>query len=93
MDGFDVAVNDISSNASNLKTLEVEIAGKGRRTLSLIADVSREDEVRDLVARVVAELGGLDVVRCLRFHGFASAKTDCGARWSPMRVSASRGVF
>lgn len=61
-DGFDVAVNDIVSNKTSLDTLLEEIKQKGRKSCAIIADVSIEEQVKDMVDSVVKELGSLDVV-------------------------------
>ncbi|OCH90205.1 NAD(P)-binding protein [Obba rivulosa] len=61
-DGLDVAVNDISAKREELKRVVSEIQAKGRRCLAVTADVSLENEVREMVGRVVNELGGLDVM-------------------------------
>lgn len=61
-DGFDVAVNDLGHLDHGLRTLEKEILDKGRRCAIVVADVSSESDVKGMVERVVAELGGLDVV-------------------------------
>lgn len=42
-----------------------EIKQTGRRCIEIYADVSKEDEVKQMVDRVVDELGGLDVVSLL----------------------------
>lgn len=62
-DGFDVAVNDIPANQPALDGLVAEIRAKGRRSCTLLADVTQEAQVREMVESVVRELGGLDVVR------------------------------
>ena len=62
-DKFDVAVNDIPCNEQALNSLVAEITTKGRRSFALLADVSVEDQVKDMVSSVVTELGGLNVVR------------------------------
>lgn len=62
-DGFDVAVNDIPSNQSKLESLIKEIELKGRKSCLVVADVSKEAEVKAMVDSTVKELGGLDVVR------------------------------
>jgi NAD(P)-dependent dehydrogenase (short-subunit alcohol dehydrogenase family) len=62
-DGFDVAVNDISSNSSKLATLVTELKNMGRASSKYVADVSHEDQVREMVELVVKVHGGLDVVR------------------------------
>ena len=61
-DGFDVAVNDISSKENNLGELVKKIQGQGRRSCQIIADVSQEDQVKRMIETVVKEFGGLDVV-------------------------------
>ncbi|KAJ7140059.1 hypothetical protein C8R43DRAFT_1131801 [Mycena crocata] len=61
-DGFDVAVNDMSFNLEKLETLVDEIQKKGRASSKCIADVSKEDEVKQMVEAVVEYHGGLDVM-------------------------------
>ncbi|TFK66470.1 acetoin reductase family protein [Pluteus cervinus] len=63
-DGFDVAVNDIDSKAEALASVQKEIKAKGRKTSTtlLLADVSKEDQVEQIIGDVVKELGGLDVM-------------------------------
>ncbi|KAJ7267123.1 NAD-binding protein [Mycena rebaudengoi] len=61
-DGFDVAVNDVSSNAGKLDQLVGEIKAKGRASSKHIADVSVDEQVREMVEQVVEQLGGLDVM-------------------------------
>lgn len=62
-DGLDVAVNDIGSKGSQLEEIVAQIKAKGRRAISVPADVSSDADVQAMVAKVVKELGGLDVVR------------------------------
>ena len=57
--GCDVAVADKDSTA--LADAVVEIATEGTRVVGLEADVRDPAAVRDLVTRVIGELGGLDV--------------------------------
>ncbi|KIM81214.1 hypothetical protein PILCRDRAFT_72177 [Piloderma croceum F 1598] len=61
-DDFDVAVNDIPSNVEALDSLVDEITAKGRRSIPVLADVSVEDQVKNMIDTVVAKLGGLDVM-------------------------------
>lgn len=42
-----------------------KIRAKGRRAIVVSADVSKEEEVVEMVERTVVELGGLDVVRVI----------------------------
>lgn len=62
-DGFDVAVNDIPKNQPALDSLVEEIKAKGRNAIALPADASQEALVKEMVAKTVKDLGGLDVVR------------------------------
>jgi NAD(P)-dependent dehydrogenase (short-subunit alcohol dehydrogenase family) len=57
--GCDVAVADKDARA--LADAVAEIATEGTRVVGLEADVREPTAVRDLVARVIGELGGLDV--------------------------------
>ncbi|KAJ7445954.1 NAD(P)-binding protein [Mycena galericulata] len=61
-DGFDVAVNDIPSNATNLSQVRNDIQAKGRASSVHIADVSVEDQVKKMFKELVATHGGLDVM-------------------------------
>ncbi|KAF7369254.1 NAD-binding protein [Mycena venus] len=61
-DGFDVAVNDVSSNAEKLDVLVEEIQKKGRAGSKHIADVSQDEQVKGMVEQVVEKHGGLDVM-------------------------------
>jgi NAD(P)-dependent dehydrogenase (short-subunit alcohol dehydrogenase family) len=61
-DGFDVAINDIASKKDVIDSVVAEIQRKGRRSLAVPADVAVDGEVKEMVATVVKNLGGLDVV-------------------------------
>ena len=67
-DGADVAVNDLVDKPregaawAGLPALVDEIQRLGRRAISIAADVSDAPQVDAMVARVVEELGGLDIL-------------------------------
>lgn len=61
-DGLDVAVNDISSKSALLDGVVNEIQKLGRKAVSLPCDVTKEEEVKNMVDKAVNELGRLDVV-------------------------------
>ncbi len=61
-DGLDVAVNDIEAGEARLHEVAGEIAGLGRRSAAVVADVSEPQAVESMVGRVVSELGHLDVM-------------------------------
>lgn len=74
-DGYLVAACDLPSNLQKLKELERDIKNNLRggveeginegekRFVSLIGDVSKEEEVKRMVEKCVEALGSLDVVR------------------------------
>lgn len=70
-DGFDIAVNDIPQNSENLDKVVEEIKAKGRSSSAHLADVSVEEQVKEMVAEVVRVYDGLDVVRQV-FEKYAS---------------------
>ena len=61
-DGVDVVINDLSSNQDKIDEVVEEIKKKGRRSIGIAADISKEDEVRAMLDKAVEELGSLDVV-------------------------------
>ncbi|KAF8885317.1 acetoin reductase family protein [Infundibulicybe gibba] len=76
-DGFNVALNDLSSQMEMLEILRDEISRKGQRSEIIVGDVSVEEDVKSLVSRVGIALGGLDVFSinsrgvflCFRYAG------------------------
>ena len=61
-DGLDVAINDIDANSDQLDGVADEIRDSGRRTATIVADVSKPDEVERMIGSVADELGRLDVM-------------------------------
>ncbi|KAJ6551140.1 acetoin reductase family protein [Mycena capillaripes] len=63
-DGFSVAVNDVPNNAATLSQVVQEIKDLDVEALACIADVSIEDEVRNMIDQVIAHFptGRLDVM-------------------------------
>ena len=61
-DGVDVVINDLSSNQDKIDEVVEEIKKKGRRSIGIAADISKEDEVKAMLDKAVEELGSLDVV-------------------------------
>jgi short-subunit dehydrogenase involved in D-alanine esterification of teichoic acids len=64
-DGFDIALNDVTTKHKQLTAVATEIESLGRKTCIVHADVSEEDQVKQMVHSSVDRLGGLDVV-CLQ---------------------------
>lgn len=69
-DGFDIALNDVSSKRDQLRAIAGDIEKIGRRTHLVPADVAFEEEVKEMIQGVTKELGGLDVVStpCRTLH-------------------------
>jgi len=63
-DGYDIALNDLAINKNNLDATREEINAEypGRRVCVLVADVSIEEEVKNMVDGAVEALGRLDVM-------------------------------
>ncbi|KAF8555032.1 NAD(P)-binding protein [Imleria badia] len=63
-DGYDIALNDLAVNRHNLDTAREEINKEypARRVCVLVADVSIEEEVKNMVDGAVDALGRLDVM-------------------------------
>lgn len=60
-DGAAVAVNYVA-DASSADALVDELTAAGRRAVALRADVGDPEQTKELVSRVVAEFGGLDIL-------------------------------
>jgi 3-oxoacyl-[acyl-carrier protein] reductase len=59
-EGADVAANDI--NLALAEATASEVRALGRRSMALKADVSVQDEVNQMVERVIQEWGGIDIL-------------------------------
>ncbi|OCH90206.1 NAD-P-binding protein [Obba rivulosa] len=93
-DGLDVAVNDIPAKHAELQKIVIEIQGKGRRSLAVAADVSVENEVRDMVDRVVNVLGGLDIMIANAGVPFAKPLVETSVEeWERIMAVNLRGVM
>ena len=61
-DGYDVCVNDIQANKSDVEGVVKEIESKGRKAFPFLADVSKLSEVENMVQASVNELGPLNTM-------------------------------
>ena len=61
-DGFDIALNDLPSKRDQLRAAASDIESIGRRTHLAVADVTVEDDVKEMVRGAAEGLGGVDVV-------------------------------
>lgn len=69
-DGFDIALNDISSKRDQLRAVADDVEKLGRKSLLVPADVTVDEQVKGMVQEVVKELGGLDVVSTFSYTSF-----------------------
>jgi NAD(P)-dependent dehydrogenase (short-subunit alcohol dehydrogenase family) len=61
-DGYNVCVNDISANQAGCDEVAKEIRSMGRQAITAIADVTKRDEVKDMIQSSVRELGPLNTM-------------------------------
>ncbi|THH03332.1 hypothetical protein EW145_g6344 [Phellinidium pouzarii] len=61
-DGYNVSLNDILSNKDNLEGVAELIRRSGRTALTVFGDVSKEEDVQELVNKTINVFGGLDVM-------------------------------
>ena len=71
-DGFDVVINDLPSLSDKLQDVQKQIVALDRKCVIAIADVTKEEEVKDMVAEAVTQLGGIDVVSSFSVEIFTS---------------------
>ncbi|KAJ8587341.1 short chain oxidoreductase [Rhizopogon salebrosus TDB-379] len=93
-DGFDIALNDLPAKHEQLHALAAEIENFGRKTCIVSADVSEENQVKQMVDSTVEQLGGLDVMVAnagvLYLKPFLSTSVQV---WDETMQVNARGVF
>ncbi|CAF1648513.1 unnamed protein product [Adineta ricciae] len=93
-DGFDVALNDIESNHSDLEKVRQEIETIGRKSIAIIADVSKSEKVEEMMEEVVQKLGSLDVVIANAGICYVKSLLEISAdEWDEVFAVNMRGVF
>lgn len=62
-DGYDLGIFDLERSAEALHGVrDTIVQTTGRRVATLLGDVSREEDIKNLVDSVVYQLGSVDVV-------------------------------
>jgi meso-butanediol dehydrogenase/(S,S)-butanediol dehydrogenase/diacetyl reductase len=61
-DGYDMALADLPAQSSDLEEVRAQIEQKGRHALCILADVSKENEVKVMVATAVQAFGELNTM-------------------------------
>ncbi|CUA72010.1 3-oxoacyl-[acyl-carrier-protein] reductase FabG [Rhizoctonia solani] len=60
--GADVALADLPNKKDALEQIVKAIEGNGRKAIALTCDVSKEEEVKDMVKKTIDTFGGLDIM-------------------------------
>ncbi|UJR20498.1 hypothetical protein I4U23_023626 [Adineta vaga] len=93
-DGLNVAVNDTKANASELEQTRQEIEQLDRHSYSIIADVSNDTQVENMMRNTAQKLGSLNVA--IANAGIAQVKPLLEITtedWDKMFAVNLRGVF
>lgn len=61
-DGYDIAINDLPFQTVAIEAAIKAINDRGRRAISIPADVTSEEDVKAMIDKTVKELGSLDLV-------------------------------
>lgn len=61
-DGYDICVNDIEANKPGCEEVAKEIQGMGRKACVVVADVTKLNEVQQMIETSVKELGELNTM-------------------------------
>ncbi|KAJ6481242.1 acetoin reductase family protein [Mycena vitilis] len=77
-DGYNVVVNDMPANQASLDELVAEISSaSGGKAVSFAADITIEQNVKDLVEKCVSTYGTLDVMVCNAGNCWVKPILDC----------------
>ncbi|KAG2131565.1 hypothetical protein BD769DRAFT_1723317 [Suillus cothurnatus] len=93
-DGFDIALNDLPTKSDQLAAVASEIEALGRNACIVTADVTIEEEVKNMINDTVKELSGLDVM--VANAGIPGANTVLATTvedWERTFTVNARGVF
>lgn len=73
-EGAHVVVSDIDKQLADAVT--VKVSEKGRKSLAIKTDVSKEDDVKELMDQTIKEMGDMDIlVCCAGVSGYANRDT------------------
>lgn len=92
--GYDLALNDIPRQASELEDVAASARASGRRAVALHADVSVKAEVQAMVDKAVAELGAIHaVVNNAGILIASPVETLAEAHWDSVMDVNAKGTF
>lgn len=93
-DGFDVVVNDIAPQKPDVEKVVSEIQAAGHQAHAFIADVSNQDQVKEMVAETVDKFGELNVMVANAGVLETSSLLEMTVeRWDRTLAINTRGVF
>ncbi|THU91699.1 acetoin reductase family protein [Dendrothele bispora CBS 962.96] len=94
-DGYDIALNDLSSKLNKLEEVEKTITQEmGRKSTVFCGDVSDEETVQQMVKGVVEQLGSLDVmVANAGINAATSLVETTTQEWDRTFAINARGTF
>lgn len=93
-DGLDIVVNDIPSKNNLLDELVKEIEAKGRRSIAVTGDVTKEEDVQNLVTVTVEKLGSVDVMVANAGRGHSAPLLSTTVEeWDSLQDLNVKGVF
>jgi NAD(P)-dependent dehydrogenase (short-subunit alcohol dehydrogenase family) len=79
-DGYAVAVNDLPARQAEVEALVAELG----RAIVVLGDVSREEDIKEMITRTVNELGNLEVVSEHR-----ASREYMGTKWPKFVANAA----
>ncbi|WP_027135171.1 SDR family NAD(P)-dependent oxidoreductase [Geminicoccus roseus] len=93
-DGFDLALNDIDRQISDLHEVAAEVQAIGRRSLLVTADVRDKTAVHGMVGQAIEGLGQVDVlVNNAGILTSARIEDITEAQWDDVFAVNAKGVF
>ncbi len=91
-EGANVAV--ASRTMTDLQSLAKEIGNVGRKALPIVADVSRENDIKKMITETVNKFGGIDIlVNNAGLGYFGRVETLTTQQWDEMFEVNMRGLF
>ncbi|KIK70207.1 hypothetical protein GYMLUDRAFT_236622 [Collybiopsis luxurians FD-317 M1] len=93
-DGFDVAINDLPNKLDLLQEVQSQIIAAGRKSTIVVADISVENDVKEMVEKTVSDLGSLEIM--VSNAGICATKEMIkvtGDEWDRFFAINTRGTF
>lgn len=93
-DGHSLALNDVEANRDQLEATAEELRATGATVTTAVADVSQSEQVKEMVAKVAADQGALNVmVANAGIARVTSLLEMDAAEWDQVMAVNVRGTF